>query len=403
MRRTTIREQSLGRSRVRLSRLLNESVEGVATRPVRSALILLGTLLGVGSFVTVLGVTSTANAQIAETFNAQSATEVTINFSEGAPTKRFAEGADQRVGAIHGAQGVGTYQDLDLDVTALPSGMNSEIPPIVRLTAVSGGFFDVADPRLLEGRLFDKFLERQPVAVVGERAARALGVTTLNGEPALYINGKPFRIVGLIASGSRVSAMASGVVIPLPYARSSLRASSPEAMTVVTDVGAGEQVAAQAPVALDPYRPKDVVAYYPPRATALKQSVSDQMRLLFLALAGVCMVIGSIGIVNVNLMAIIERTSEIGLRRSLGATRTHVVSQILVESSLLGAAGGALGGLVGEVAVVLVSVIQDWTPTLDARTLLAAPIAGIVVGILGGTYPAAKAARIEPVEAFRRA
>ncbi|MFD1250417.1 ABC transporter permease [Nocardioides ginsengisoli] len=393
----------MDRSRVRISRLLAEAVEGIATRPSRSALIVVGTMLGVGSFVTVLGLTATANAQIGASFNAQSSTEVSIGFADGAPVKRFDPGADARVAAIDGVQAVGVHQELGLEASALPRRLASGVtPPPVRVTAVSHGFFDVAGPRLVAGRLFDPFLEQQPVVLLGERAARALGITTLTGEPAVYLDDQPFTVVGLIRSG-RVSAMASGVMIPLAYARASLRDETPEAMTVVTRVGAGETTAEQAPLAIAPYDVRSIVARYPPRATALREAVSDQLRLLFIALAAVCMVIGSIGIINVNLMAVIERTSEIGLRRSLGATRLHVVGQLLVESSVLGVLGGMVGGLVGEVAVVIVSVVQDWTPTLDARTLLAAPAVGTLVGIVGGAYPAARAARIEPVEAFRRA
>ena len=393
----------MDRSRVRFSRLLAEAVEGIATRPSRSALIVLGTMLGVGSFVTVLGLTATANAQIGASFNAQSSTEVTINFADGVAARRFEPGADTRVAAIDGAKAVGMYQDLGLEASALPRRLASGVtPPPVRVTAVSAGFFDVAKPRLLQGRLFDSFLENRPVVLLGERAAQTLGIATLTGEPAIYLDDKPFAVVGLIKSGSRVSAMTSGVLVPLAYARSSLRIETPEAMTVVTRIGAGETTAEQAPLAIAPYDARSVVAKYPPRSTALKETVSDQLRLLFLALAAVCMIIGSIGIINVNLMAVIERTSEIGLRRSLGATRLHVVSQLLIESSVLGIIGGMVGGLVGEISVLVVSVAQDWTPTLDARTLLAAPAVGTLVGIVGGVYPATRAARIEPVEAFRR-
>jgi len=111
--------------------------------------------------------------------------------------------------------------------------------------------------------------------------------------------------------------------------------------------------------------------------------------------------VGAIGIANVTLVSVIERTGEIGLRRALGATRLHIAEQFLMESTAMGLVGGILGASLGTLVVVVVSAAQTWTPVLDPVLVVAAPLIGATIGLLAGTYPAIRAARMEPVEALR--
>ncbi|GAB3667948.1 hypothetical protein GCM10027589_34160 [Actinocorallia lasiicapitis] len=126
------------------------------------------------------------------------------------------------------------------------------------------------------------------------------------------------------------------------------------------------------------------------------------MGVLFLALAGICLVIGAVGIANTTLVAVLERTGEIGLRRSLGARRRHIAAQFLTESAALGFLGGLIGTSLGIAAVVTTAIVQDWTPVLEPLTVLPAPLIGAATGVLAGLYPAWRAGHIEPVEALRR-
>jgi ABC-type antimicrobial peptide transport system permease subunit len=112
-------------------------------------------------------------------------------------------------------------------------------------------------------------------------------------------------------------------------------------------------------------------------------------------------VVGAIGIANVTLVSVMERTGEIGLRRALGATRRHIALQFLLESSAIGIVGGILGASLGTLVVVGVSAYESWTPVLDPYVPFAAPLIGGLVGLLAGSYPALRAARMEPVEALR--
>jgi putative ABC transport system permease protein len=130
--------------------------------------------------------------------------------------------------------------------------------------------------------------------------------------------------------------------------------------------------------------------------------VNSALAELFLALAGVSLVIGAVGIANTTLVAVLERAGEIGLRRALGARPRHIAAQFLAESTALGLLGGLIGTSLAVAVVIAVAVTKQWTAILDPVTVLPAPLLGAVTGLLAGLYPAIRASRVEPLEALRR-
>jgi ABC-type antimicrobial peptide transport system permease subunit len=168
-----------------------------------------------------------------------------------------------------------------------------------------------------------------------------------------------------------------------------------------TRIGATKLISQQAPHALRPDSPRALKVASPPEPQRARDRVQSDLSLLFLMLGGVSLLVGAIGIANVTLVSVIERTGEIGLRRALGAARRHIALQFLLESATMGLVGGVLGASLGTLVVVGVSAYQSWTPVLDPLVPFAAPLLGGLTGLISGTYPAFRAARLEPVEALR--
>jgi putative ABC transport system permease protein len=139
-----------------------------------------------------------------------------------------------------------------------------------------------------------------------------------------------------------------------------------------------------------------------PRPELLRRNVDRDLTSMLIALAGVALIIGLVGIGNTTLVSVLERIPEFGLRRSLGATRFHNAFQVVAESTLIGGLGGLVGVLLGIIVVVAVSALQAWTPTLDPNVPPLAACVGAAVGMVAGLYPALRASSIEPDEALRR-
>ncbi|MDD9378888.1 ABC transporter permease [Streptomyces sp. ZAF1911] len=406
-------QSDIGRSLFAPRDLLAEALAGMLQRPARSALTMLGTVLGVGAFVAVLGLTATASSQIDDRFNVLSATEVTVEDIAHEQDKfagpAFPDDATDRVERLNGVRHAGVLwmvkprrSAAELAVTAAPvGGAGGEALSVV---AAAPAALRAAEPRLSQGRLYDDFHAgaRQRVTVISSGIAARLGITTLETEPAIFIGGQPFTVIGIVEDVERQPDVLLSVLVPQTTAVEMWgRPAEGARMLIATDLGAAGQVAAETPTALRPDHPEYLKAVPPPDPKSLRTSVTSDLEQLFLLLAGVCLVIGAVGIANTTLVAVLERTGEIGLRRALGAQKRHVTAQFLAESGTLGAFGGLIGTSIGTLSVLVVALIRDWTPVMHPITLATAPLIGLATGIVAGIYPARRASSVQPADALR--
>jgi putative ABC transport system permease protein len=404
------------RSRFCLRDLIGESLAGVAQRPGRSLLTTLGTILGTCAFVIVLGLTATAGGQISRDFSVLEATTVTVNDAGAAVAGStalddFPANSDTLAERLNGVLKAGVWWNVQLTdetISTSPDVMLGSSANVggLPLYAASAGAVQAAQATVQSGEIFNSFdvNNSEPVVVLGPVAASELGVTNLTAQPVIFINGIPFTVVGIISRVQRVTDMLSGLILPSTTAEKYFgppQSSSPAQMVIWTRIGAADQVAQEAPVALRPDDQSVLQAVAPPDKWALQGGVDTSLEQLFLALAGLTFLVGAVGIANTTLVAVLERTAEIGLRRSLGARPVHVTLQVLCESGILGFLGGLIGSSIAVLAVVAVAVSKDWTAILDVQVVLVVPIAGMVTGLLAGLYPAVRASRIEPLEALR--
>ncbi|NED98764.1 ABC transporter permease [Phytoactinopolyspora halotolerans] len=401
------------RRRLSVRDLLREALAGVAARPSRLALTTLGTVMGIAALVATVGLGQTASGQISGRFDAANATRVVVEASErdtGDSSVRITVlpwDADERVARLAGVAVAGVFAQVDTGDAAIrglpvadPGGtVDHDIP----VAAASTGLFSAVNAILSTGRFFDAGHDGRAdqVVVLGRYAADRLGITRVDAQPSIFIGDRPFTVIGVLDSTSHRTELLDAVIMPIGTAQDLYELDAPSALEIRTELGAAQLIGAQAPLAVAPNNPELLSVDVPPAPGTLRDDVSGDVNLLFLALGGLALLVGGLGIANVTLLSVMERTSEIGLRRSVGAARAHVAGQFVVESVVIGFLGGLIGAASGVLATVGVSALREWTPLLDYRLAVVAPILGAAIGLLAGLYPAWRASTIEPIVALR--
>ena len=396
--------------RMALRDLVDEAVAGLFARPGRMVLTIVGTVVGLAALVATVGLSSTAGNRIAGRFDELAATEilVTVRPSAAVPGATVIPwDAPSRLARLNGVVAAGNVSRVNvgdrLVSTSPVSDPQARTDFRLSVFAASPDLFPAVRARVRAGRLFDGGHSDRAdrVVVLGPNAAAQLGVTSVRGQPALRIGDDLYAVLGVLDGVARYPQLLGSVIVPEGTAVERYRLVAPEAVVVETAIGATTLVAGQIPRALRPDATRVLKVAFPPEPTRVRDAVQSDLNLLLLVLGGVSLLVGALGIANVTLVSVMERTGEIGLRRALGASRRHIASQFLLESATLGLVGGILGASIGTLVVVVVSATQQWTPVLDVEVPLAAPVIGFLTGLLAGAYPSRRAARMEPVEALR--
>lgn len=394
--------------------LVREAAAGIDARPGRLFLTILGTVLGIASVVVTVGLAQTASGQIARQFDAVSVTQAMATPRTGATRGGGQQAAtalpwdsDARASRIAGVEEAGLIASVNISgarVTAVPVNDPSQPAPVSPpVFAASEGLLDAVRGHTTAGRFFDAGHDQRAdrVVVLGSRAAERLGISRVDRQPSIFIGDRSYTVIGIVDGMARRSDLLDGVILPLGTARTNFGLNAPEELHLRIAVGAGPVVGEQVPVALNPNSPETIQMQVPPTGSAMRENIQADLNTIFLALGGVALLIGGLGIANVTLLSVMERVGEIGLRRALGARRRDIGAQFMLESVTVGLLGGLIGAALGVAVVVAASAAQSWTPILDLGIVLGSALGGGVIGLLAGIYPALKAASVEPINALR--
>ena len=386
-----------GRDLVRVGSL------GLRSRRVRATLSALGISIGIAAIVGVLGISQSSKSGLLNELG-QLGNLLTVqpaNTALGQPTElpTTAQGMVSRVAPVTDVTEIANIQNTYVY-------RNSFVPAIntlgISVTATDANLPATLGATLAHGTFLNPATAHFPAVVLGAETARLLGINNLANPTQVWIGGHGFTVVGILRPVELLSQMDSTAFIGFPIAEQYFGFDGhPTELYLRSVPSQVDQVAAVLPATVNPSNPSIVAVSYPSDILKAEVDAKGAYDGLFLGLGAVALLVGGVGIANVMVISVLERRSEIGLRRALGATRRHVAEQFLAEALLLSVLGGVAGSVIGVVATAIYAATQHWSVQIPAVALYGGMAAALAIGAIAGLYPSMRAARLSPTEALR--
>jgi putative ABC transport system permease protein len=393
-----------GRARLPPRELLGVALQGLRTRKLRAALSALGIAIGIGAMVAVVGVSSSAQANLIAEIDALGTNLLTISPGTdflGNSAVLAPSSVPMIAHMLNVRNDAPIYQLTNANVYRTPF-VPAEQTGGIGVDAASENLPKVVGTGLASGHFLSAVSQRYPEVVLGSQAAATLQINHVGGHVLVYLGNRYFNVIGILKPVKLDSSLDSVVFISLPVAeRLFQQLPEPSEIYVRTGQNSVTSVANLLPATANPQDPSGVSVSRPSDVLEARAAAKGQFTTLLLGLGAVALLVGAIGIANIMVISVLERRGEIGLRRALGATRGHISLQFLAESALLAAIGGVFGLLIGAGATEVYAATKHEPFVVPTYALIAAPCAGFLIGALAGLYPAAKAARLSPTEALR--
>lgn len=392
-------------SRLRLSDAFRVAAFGLRSRPTRAVLSALGIAVGIAAMVCVVGISASSREQVNAQLRGLGTNMLTVSpgqaFTGQATLPPESVDMVARMSDVTTVSAVGKLPDT---AVYRNDRINPNLTNALSVDAARTDLLTTVNATVASGRWFDDALAAYPTVVLGASAAELLGINETDGTVQVWLGQQWFTVVGILDPVALAPELDSAALIGWKSATDLLDFDgSPTTIYERSLDSAVNQVRDLLPRTVNPEHPEEVAVSRPSDALAAQALADQTFTTLLLALGGVALLVGGIGVANTMVIAVLERRSEIGLRRALGATRGHVRTQFLGESVLLAALGGVGGAVLGGTVTAVFAHNRGWPLALPLWVLALAIGATVAVGALAGAYPATRAARMSPTAALATA
>jgi putative ABC transport system permease protein len=393
----------LAPSRLAPGDVLRVGAVGLSARKLRAALSGLGIAIGIAAMVAVLAISESSKADLLSSLDRLGTNLLTVSpgqsiFGEDATLPDSARAMVGRVGPVEAVSATGAVSTPVYRSELIPStetkglttlAADPSLPATVGATLADGVFLDASSARY-------------PAVVLGSTAARRLGISRAGGGVQVVLGQRRFTVVGILDPVTLAPGLDTAALVGFEAARRYLDDEGDvSSLYVRSDPEDVEDVQSVLALTASPEHPDEVDVTRPSDAIEARAAAKSAFTSLFLGLGAVALLVGGVGIANVMVISVLERRSEIGLRRALGATRRHLGIQFLTESLLLSLAGGIAGAALGGAVAAAYASSRGWEVVVPPVVLAGGVLAAVAVGAIAGLYPALRAARLAPVDALR--